>query len=210
MALQNRVDPNGDILANDHRGGMLGNRGGKLHGPDQTLGPRRWASKSWIACRTEYKDRHRTVMGSGYTELFFLDEATALAAGHRPCFECRRHAAHAFAAAWADAKALSAPPKAAEMDATLHAERLQTAGRRKIKRKTPIQLTDAPAGAMIELWGAPWLVGPDFVLRWSFGGYTQALAKKGIRDETALLLTPPSAAEALRAGYRPWAATELC
>ena len=210
MALQNRVDPAGEIVATPLRGGLLGNRGGRIHKADKTLGARRWASKSWIACRTAFKDRQRDVMGSGYTELFFLDEATALAAGHRPCFECRRDSARAFAAAWAEAQGLKEPPRAADMDAALHSERLMPAGRRRVKRKTPAKLRDVPAGAMIELWGAPWLVGPEFLLKWSFAGYAQALDRSGrIADEDVLVLTPPSAVDALRAGYQPWSATDL-
>ncbi len=101
----------------------MGNRGGRLHRPDCSLGAARWRSRAWICCLTDFRDRHRAVMGAGYTEIFFLDEATALAAGHRPCFECRRAAARAFAAAWARADG-TAPPDAATMDRTLHAERL--------------------------------------------------------------------------------------
>lgn len=211
MALQNRVDPRGEIIATPHRGGLLGNRGGRFHRPDRTLGPRRWASKAWIACRTDFKGRRREVMGNSYTELFFLDEATALAAGHRPCFECRRDAAQAFAAAWAAAQGRSAPPRAAEMDAALHAERIDhTARPRRAKRAWPITLRDVPPGAMVELWGASWLATEAFVLRWSFSGYTHVLDRRGrLLDEQALLLTPPSTAAALRAGYRPWAATDL-
>ena len=92
MPLQNRVTPEGEIIATPHRGLMMGNRGGAFHLPDQTLRPRRWATRQWIACVLEFKGRHRAAMmqPNRYTELFFLDEATALAAGHRPCFECRR------------------------------------------------------------------------------------------------------------------------
>ena len=103
MPLQNRVRPDGEIIATPHRGLLLGNRGGAFHLPDRTLGTRRWASRQWIACVLEFKGRHRAAMmqPNRYTELFFLDEATALAAGHRPCFECRRRDAERFAALWA-------------------------------------------------------------------------------------------------------------
>ena len=84
MPLQNRVQPDGSIVAVPERGTMLGNRGGKFHRPDKTLGKRRWASRHWIACELRYKDMHHEPMGEGYTSLFFLDEVTALAAGHRP------------------------------------------------------------------------------------------------------------------------------
>ena len=94
--LQNRVDPFGELQAVDARGSLMGNRGGRIHREDKTLSARRWASRRWIACVCEFKGRHREVFGAGYTELFFFDEPTALAAGHRPCFECRRPEAEAF------------------------------------------------------------------------------------------------------------------
>ena len=90
MPLQNRVDPWGEIRAVPERGTMLGNRGGRFHRDDRSLGKRRWASHHWICCELHYRDMHHEAMGKGYTSLFFLDEVTALAAGHRPCFFCRR------------------------------------------------------------------------------------------------------------------------
>ena len=92
MSLQNRIDPFGELFAGPSRGTLMGNRGGRLHREDKTLGGRRWVSRQWICCRLELNDRHRKVWGDSYTELFFLDEVTALAAGHRPCFECRLEA----------------------------------------------------------------------------------------------------------------------
>lgn len=202
MPLQNRVDPYGDLHARPERGALMGNRGGRIHNDDQTLGNRRWASKSWISCRLEFNNRHRTVMGKGYTELFFLDEATALAAGHRPCFECRRADAQRFAAAWAEAAGLDAPPRAREMDAALHDERLiRRLGRRtKTKRLHEARLSSLPAGAMVSLWGAAWLVADEYLLRWSPAGYVQAIRPL---DGVARVLTPPSILSVLRAGYRP-------
>jgi len=100
MPLQNRVTPFGDLVATPVRGTLMGNRGGRIHKDDRVLGPRRWASRQWICCVLAFRGRHRRVWGDGYTELFFLDEPTALAAGHRPCFECRRQDAIAFAACW--------------------------------------------------------------------------------------------------------------
>ena len=97
MPLQNRVDPFGAILAMPERGTLMGNRGGRIHDASQRIGGRRWTSRRWIACELVYKGWHRPVMGEGYTELFFLDEVTALAAGHRPCFFCRRRDARSFA-----------------------------------------------------------------------------------------------------------------
>jgi hypothetical protein len=130
MPLQNRVDPFGDIQAVDARGMFTGNRG-IIHDPaTKTLLRRRWTTKAWIICTCEYKGRRREVMGrngpnggAGWTELFFLDEVTALAAGHRPCFTCRREAAKAYAAAFGEAFGFE-KPTVQVMDARLHAERL--------------------------------------------------------------------------------------
>ena len=124
MALQNRVDPFGDLIATPARGTMYGNRGGKFHRDDKTLGARRWASRQWICCVLDFKGRRRDVWGRFYTELFFLDEPTALAAEHRPCFECRRKDAETFAEKWREARRLSRLPYAPEMDDVLHDERL--------------------------------------------------------------------------------------
>ena len=89
-ALQNRVAPDGSLHAVPDRGTLMGNRGGRLHDAHGRLGRARWRSKAWIACRLTFRGRKRAVWDASYSELFFLDEATALAAGHRPCFECRR------------------------------------------------------------------------------------------------------------------------
>ncbi len=99
--LQNRVTPFGEIIATPERGMWMGNRGGCFHDAEQRLTASRWVNTHWITCRLEFKGWHREVMQPRrYTELFFLDEATAFAAGHRPCFECRRHDAKAFQSAW--------------------------------------------------------------------------------------------------------------
>src|SRR2546423_14932705 len=128
MALQNRVDPFGELIASPARGMLLGNRGGRFHCDDRTLGKRRWASRQWICCVLRFKQRHRAVWRDGYTELFFLDEVTALAAGHRPCFECRRADAKAFAEKRSQAKCRDVP-YAAGNDLGLQLERLD--GRQK-------------------------------------------------------------------------------
>ena len=103
MTLQNRVTPRGEITAHPARGTMMGNRGGRLHDEARRLGARRWVSRAWICCVIAFRGRRRRVMGAGYTELFFLDEAVALAAGHRPCAECRCAAFDAFREAWGEA-----------------------------------------------------------------------------------------------------------
>jgi hypothetical protein len=199
MPLQNRVDPFGELCAVPARGLFLGNRGGRFHRDDRTLSRRRWTSRAWICCRLAFKGRHRAVWGNGYTELFFLDEPTALAAGHRPCFECRRAHALAFSAAWARAHGQSASPRAGEMDAVLHPQRL--AGRD--KRRHRAALDDLPDGAMIVLEGeAPFAVRGEALLPWSFAGYGPARPRqRGIIEVE--VLTPPAIVAVLKAGYRP-------
>ena len=134
MPLQNRVDPFGELFADPARGTFMGNRGGRFHTPARTLTARRWASRQWICCVLTFKGRHRDVWGQFYTELFFLDEPTALAAGHRPCFECRRQDADNFAEFWRIAHGLRRRPRAAEMDQVLHRERLQGRAKRRHRR----------------------------------------------------------------------------
>jgi hypothetical protein len=125
--LQNRVTPFGDVVAISQRGLYIGNRG-IIHDPaTKTLLGRRWTTKAWLVCVLDYKGRRRELMGGpSWTELFFLDEAVALAAGHRPCFFCRRADAQAFRAAWGKAKGGQAP-LAPEIDEVLHEERLDRA-----------------------------------------------------------------------------------
>lgn len=211
MPLQNRVDPFGEIHATDARGLYMGNRGGRIHHEDRTLSARRWRSKAWICCETRFKARQRAVMGAGYTELFFLDEATALAAGHRPCFECRREDAVAFAEAWARGQGLNQPPRAPEMDACLHGERLDRKRRPgRSKKITTAPLGELPDGAMASLWDETWLVADGWLLRWRFEGYDYALTRTDTLDAMqADVLTPPSILSALRGGYRPFVASTL-
>src|SRR5205809_692519 len=148
MPLQNRVTPFGELVAVASRGQFMGNRGGRLHRDDRTLGARRWVSRQWICCVTRFKGRHRAVWGSGYTELFFLDEPTALAAGHRPCFECRRRDAEHFAALWGQTRGWPAPARAPEMDLALHPERVGAEGQKITYRA---QLSALPDGTFVRL-----------------------------------------------------------
>jgi len=194
MPLQNRVDPFGELSAQPARGAFMGNRGGRIHRDDRTLGSRRWASRQWICCRLDFKGRQRRVFGAGYTELFFLDEVTALAAGHRPCFECRRQDALAFAEAF---RGGGQRPRAPEMDLILHAERLE--GRR--KRTFRASLDALPDGAMIARDGAAFAVRGDSLLLWTGSGYATALTRA--TKLTVDVLTPPSILAALRADYQP-------
>lgn len=198
MALQNRIDPFGELIATPARGLFLGNRGGRFHRNPRTLGNRRWASRQWICCVLQFKNRRRKVWDTGYTELFFLDEPTALAAGHRPCFECRRKDARAFAEFWGRAKGVEIP-HAPEMDLVLQSERL--AGRAKRTHQMPID--DLPDGAFLSLNGMPRLAfavrGPH-LLRWNEDGYVEKTARP---RGSANVLTPPSIVAVLKAGYRP-------
>jgi len=197
MPLQNRVDPFGELRAVPARGLLFGNRGGRFHRDDRTLSRRRWTSRAWICCVLAFKGRHRDVWGNSFTELFFLDEPTALAAGHRPCFECRRADANAFAAAWAQGHGLGVVPRAGEMDMVLHAQRLD--GR--AKRCHRAALDALPDGAMIVLENEPLAVRGDVLLPWSFSGYGPARPRpSGIEVD---LLTPPATVAVLAAGFRP-------
>lgn len=184
MTLQNRVDPWGELHAVAERGTMLGNRGGKFHRDDQTLGKRRWASRHWICCELHYKNLHHEPMGRGYTSLFFVDEVTALAAGHRPCFYCRRPAARAFLG----------ERRADDFDRQLHAERLQAPRQEMLG-------DDLPDGAMIDIGGAAFAVRGHDLLRWSFAGYVERVPRNATLQ--GKVLTAPSIAAILRAGYKP-------
>jgi hypothetical protein len=200
MPLPNRVDPFGNLLADPARGLFFGNRGGRFHRDNRTLGARRWVSRRWICCRLEFKGRHRTVWGDGYTELFFLDEVTALAAGHRPCFECRRADANSFAEAFARGRGMRAVPRADEMDEVLHAERLD----RRAKRRHRLNLDGLPDDACLALAGEPGkavAVRGPLLLEWAAGGYVASRPRPvGIVTD---VLTPPGMLAALAAGYRP-------
>lgn len=197
--LCNRVGPDGEIVAVDARGLFMGNRGGRLHDPQsRTLGPARWRTRAWICCLTAFRGRRRAVMGQSYTELFFLDEVTALAAGHRPCFECRRADALAFRAAWAAAGLSQGPPSAADMDARLDRER--RAGR--AKRTTAARAGDLPGGAVVRIGERILALRAGRVLEWSFTGYTAAGSARDLPQEVEVL-TPRCVLAVLAAGYRP-------
>jgi hypothetical protein len=196
MPMQNRVTPFGDIVAIPERGLFMGNRG-IIHDPaTRTLLSRRWAAKAWIVCVCSYKGVRRAVMGRrSWTELFFLDEATALAAGHRPCFFCRRGDAESVRAAWARGNG-GAPPPAPAMDEVLHRERLSGRGKRLHPLPGPIEAL--PDGAMVAAEGSSYLALGGRMLCWSEAGYREGSP----RLADARLLTPPSTVRALAAGYR--------
>jgi hypothetical protein len=197
MPLQNRVTPSGDIVATPQRGLFTGNRG-IIHDPaTRTLLNRRWSSKAWLTCVCEFRGRRRNVMGTrSWTELFFLDEATAFAAGHRPCFYCRRNDANAFRATWERGNGV-AHASAPEIDEALHRERLN--GRVKRLHALPMPVEKLPDGAMVQAGENSYLILKGRPLPWSFDGYRET--PNGIKD--VALLTPPSTLRAFSAGYRP-------
>jgi hypothetical protein len=197
MPLQNRVTPFGEIVATSARGLFTGNRG-IIHDPEtRTLTRRRWTTKAWITCTCDYKGIRRPVMARwSWTELFFLDEATALAAGHRPCFLCRREEAQAFRHAWSEGNGVPIP-SAAEMDAILHGQRLDRGEKRRHALSVP--LDSLPDGAMIALGPSAYLLKGGVALLWEADRYRRA----GEPDRIDGLLTPPASLAALAAGYRP-------
>jgi hypothetical protein len=205
VPLRNRVTPTGEIVRDPHRGLMMGNRG-CLHGLGRDLGVSRWRSKLWICCVLEWKGVRRDPMPPGrWTALFFLDEATALAAGHRPCAYCRRGDYDAFTEAWRAAADLARRPKAAdlarrpkavEMDAVLHGERV-TRDRRKITYRASV--SELPDGVMIRADEVVGLLVAGRSRPWSFAGYGPAVEVAGEVE----VLTPPSIVAAIRSGYRP-------
>jgi hypothetical protein len=197
MALQNRVTPFGDVVAIAQRGLFTGNRG-IIHDPaTKTLLRKRWTTKAWLVCVLEYNGKRREVMGRrSWTELFFLDEAIALAAGHRPCFFCRRRDAEAFRAAWAEAQGGEAP-RASGIDAVLHAERVDRGHKR--VHPVPGPIGELPDGTVIVAGGSAYTLAHRRAFRWSERGY-EAMEEIPRADG---LLTPPSTLLAMRAGYRP-------
>jgi hypothetical protein len=197
MPLQNRVTPSGDIVADPHRGLFTGNRG-IIHDPaTRTLLRKRWTTPAWITCVCEFRGWRRKVMGGrSWTELFFLDEATAFAAGHRPCFFCRREDANRFRAAWEKGNGVKSI-LAREMDAVLHDERLER-GKKRL-HPLPMPVTELPDGAMVQAGDDSFLIVQATALQWSMAGYRKA---DGAIDD-AMLLTPPSTLRAFDTGYRP-------
>ena len=181
MPLQNRVTPLGDLVAAPERGLVFGNRG-CLHDDAQRI-RRQFQVKRWISCRLEFRGRYRGAMPPGrYTGLFFLDDATAFAAGHRPCAECRRADYVRFTEIWG--------AKADAIDARLHEERM--------RRTHHARFDDLPDGTFVLIDGAPWVLLGDVLLRWTPGGYT---GRRPRPRGAATLVTPPSTVAVLRHGW---------
>ena len=195
MPLRNRVTPLGEMVATPARGLVYGNRG-CLHDARGEI-RRAFVGRRWIACRLEFRRRYRhpVVQPGRYTALFFLDEATALAAGHRPCAECRRADYDRFTAVWRELHPADAGADA--IDLRLHDERLVAGARERRLHARP--LAELPDGAFVLVEGLPHLVRGDALLPWSPAGYGQARPRTGRPP----LVTPPSLVALLESGWAP-------
>jgi hypothetical protein len=193
MPLPNRVTPLGELVAHPARAALVFGNRGCLH-DDHGRIRRSHAGRRWIACRLRFKGRRRELLSPGrYTELFFLDDATALAAGHRPCAECRRADFNAFTELW------PGPSGGAEaLDAGLDAERLTASGTQRHHEAPPDELPD---GAFVLRDDHAWLVRGEQLLRWTPAGYAEAVARPA--GSSATVITPLSTVAALRACWRP-------
>lgn len=198
--LQNRVDPWGRLCAVASRGAFTGNRG-ILHDASQRV-VRPWASRAWITCVLHFGDVQRKVFAEGtWSELFFLDEATAFAAGHRPCGYCRRERYRAFKRAWLAAnpdRVVGPNPRIGEIDRVLHEERVLRGGG-KVTFEAPMNAL--PPGTMFALDGGACLVWEGRLHRWSFDGY--ARMSQPIVDRPVRVLTPASLVRVFAAGFVP-------
>lgn len=198
MPLPDRVLPDGTLFADPARGTLFGNRGGRFHDPQTRALPRRiQASRQWICCVLSFKGRRHQVWGRGYTDLFFCDEVTAFAAGHRPCMECRRRDALAYRAALVEGLGLAQVPLFPEIDRILDGER-RSGREKRLHRLSAAELPDGAMllsedGAFLALRGAA-------ALLWSPAGY---VARRDRPAGMATVLTPPATLAALGHGYRP-------
>ncbi|MEO0721793.1 MAG: hypothetical protein AAFY43_06550 [Pseudomonadota bacterium] len=200
MTLQNRVDPFSAIHAVPSRGLFTGNRG-ILHDPEtQTLKKQTWTTNGWISCVLAFKDRKLPLMGRGhYTPLFFLDELTGFAAGHRPCFECRRDNAQAFSSAVATQRGDPLRPSAKRMDAELNAEMKPRLRRYDPEPRPVATVAELPDGAMYAIDGRCFVKWKGQGRIWSFDGYGGV----SMLPPRALRLTPELMCAALQGGYAP-------
>jgi hypothetical protein len=200
VPLQNRVDPFGNIFRSPARGTFMGNRGGALHNDNREI-VRSFKSRRWITCLLAFRGRYRRVMSPGrYTELFFLDEAVAFAAGHRPCAECRRERFNAFKNAWQrkDGSEQRDPPGADQLDAELHRTRIDT---RRRKLTYDAELRSLPNGCFVQIEEHAYLVWDDVLLLWTPDGYSRRIGKP--KNTTVRVLTPHPIVECFRQGYEP-------
>jgi hypothetical protein len=205
---RNRVTPHGELIAVPDRGMFWGNRGALLDGQGQLA--RYSRGRAWLTCVLSYKGIRRQQWTPGrLTELFFLDEATALAAGHRPCGECRYRDYQAFKRCWATAFG-GGVPGVAEIDARLHADRLLAPGARRdrfagaaVRRTYLAAPGELPDGAMVSVDSAACLVLGGRLLAWTPGGYQlQGASFSRVAGDVAVI-TPRATVAVLAAGYRP-------
>lgn len=200
MPLQNRVDPFSRIHAVGARGAFVGNRGILHDHETRTLRKQTWGTDGWVICVLNFKSMQAPIMGkSHWTELFFTDEATALAAGHRPCFYCRRADASAFAACAARSLGFDAPLSAKDMSARLTAEMKPHLRKHRPEPRAHCRPADLPDGAMYGLNGQAFLKQDGYGQAWSFEGYGPAEPLPG----SAQKLTPELSLAALRGGFAP-------
>jgi len=197
VPLQNRVTPLGELVVTPARGLVYGNRG-CLHDETARI-RRRYDGKRWIACRLQFRGWHRgPLMQPGrFTELFFLDEATALAAGHRPCALCRREDYVRLLAIWRELH--PGQDGADAIDAQLHSERVTPGTRAQLHHEA--RLDELPDGAFVLREGEPFLVLGRELLGWSAAGYVARSPRP--TGQRALVITPPSLVSVLRAGWEP-------
>jgi len=198
--MQNRVNPFGEIIETTARGLWMGNRG-NIHNHDKKI-VRAYKLKAWITCKLEFKGRKREIMAPNlYTELFFLDEATAFAAGHRPCFECRREDYNKFKTAWLRGNTqykFSEKTSISEIDKILQKERMNKDGFKKtFEEKNSI----IPDGTFIAIENEPYLVFNKHIYLWTPFGYTKKIALSPNGKST--VLTPKSTVNTFKASYRP-------
>jgi hypothetical protein len=197
MPLQNRVTPLGDLIADPARGLVYGNRG-CLHDADGRI-RRRYNGKRWIACRLEFRGwkRGALMQPRRFTELFFLDEATAMAAGHRPCALCRREDYARFVEIWRGLHPRQVGADA--IDAQLHAERLTAHGSDRLLHDA--ELDEFADGAFVVSDGRPHLVFGEHLLGWTRAGYAERIPRQP--NTRVQLVTPPSLVSVLRSGWQP-------
>jgi hypothetical protein len=200
MALRNRVTPLSELVADPARGLVYGNRG-CLHDADGRI-RRRYAGKRWIACRLRFRGwhRHPLLQPGRFTELFFLDEATAFAAGHRPCALCRREDYVRFGEVWRDLHPEQAGADA--IDAQLHTERVDPDTRAQLHHQAPFD--GLPDGAFVALDEQPWIVRGPELLHWTPDGYAERAPRPArAAGAQADVITPPSLLAVLRTDWQP-------
>jgi hypothetical protein len=196
---RNRVSPTGGIVAAPGRGAWLGNRGRLHEGTGARDVVRDYRGKAWITCLLSFQGRHQLQwQPHHYTHLFLLDEAVAMAAGHRPCAECRRADYNAFRTAWADATG-GPPPRAREVDDQLHAERRRGPDGRRRTHHRP--WADVPDGVFVVTEHGPAVVVGDHLTDWDEARNAYTNHRPRPRSGDADVLTPPSTVAVLEAGY---------